>query len=157
MSVENRDLAILGMLQKDAKISAKKIGEKLDLPTTTIYSRIKKLEENDIIQGYTTRLNTQKLGWNTTAYVFVSALYTDQDTNEPIGQREIAQEIAKHPEVQEVHIISGDWDLLVKLRSRDVANVGDLVIDKIRAIKGVRTTLTSLVFSTVKDTDEVPI
>ena len=157
MILDDRDLAILGILQRDAKLSAKKISDAIDCPVTTVYSRIKKLEEMNVIKGYTTSLNHEMLGWTTTAFVFASIRYEHDDSDTTIGSREIANEISKFEEVQEVHIISGNWDLLVKLKAKDVSSVGEFVIDKIRELRGVQKTLTSMVFETLKNTDYIPI
>jgi len=59
--------------------------------------------------------------------------------------------------VQEVHIITGDWDLLVKLRAESVDAIGKFVVDKLRLIKGLEKTLTCMVFETVKETTEVAV
>ncbi|MEJ5328358.1 MAG: Lrp/AsnC ligand binding domain-containing protein, partial [Candidatus Bathyarchaeia archaeon] len=72
-------------------------------------------------------------------------------------QRAVAEEIAKFQEVQEVHIITGDWDLLIKLRAESVEAVGKFVVDKLRLIKGLEKTLTCMVFETVKETTKVPL
>jgi len=67
----------------------------------------------------------------------------------------VAEEIAKFAEVQEVHIITGDWDLLVKLRAESVDAVGKFVVDKLRLISGLEKTLTCMVFETVKETTKI--
>jgi DNA-binding Lrp family transcriptional regulator len=55
-----------------------------------------------------------------------------------------------------VHIITGDWDLLVKLRAESVDAIGKFVVDKLRRIKGLEKTLTCMVFETVKETTSLP-
>jgi len=60
--------------------------------------------------------------------------------------------VARFPEVQEVHIITGDWDLLIKVKERDVASVGGFVVDKLRTVRGIEKTLTCMVFEAVKET-----
>ena len=74
----------------------------------------------------------------------------------PVSQRDVAEEIARFPEVQEVYIITGDWDLLVKLRAENVDAVGKFVVDKLRLIKGLEKSLTCMVFETVKETTSLP-
>jgi Lrp/AsnC family leucine-responsive transcriptional regulator len=59
--------------------------------------------------------------------------------------------------VQEVHIITGDWDLLIKLRAENVDKIGKFVVDKLRAIKGIEKTLTCLIFETVKETTRIAL
>jgi DNA-binding Lrp family transcriptional regulator len=71
------------------------------------------------------------------------------------SQRDVAKEIAKLKEVQEIHIISGDWDMLAKVKAKDVDAIGKLVLDKMRLIKGVKRTLTCMVFDTEKETTDL--
>ncbi|MCJ7713514.1 Lrp/AsnC ligand binding domain-containing protein, partial [Candidatus Bathyarchaeota archaeon] len=60
-------------------------------------------------------------------------------------------------EVQEVHIITGDWDLIIKLRAEAVDSIGKFVIDKLRLINGLEKTLTCMVFETIKETTKLII
>ncbi|HDD72398.1 MAG TPA: Lrp/AsnC family transcriptional regulator, partial [Candidatus Bathyarchaeota archaeon] len=76
---------------------------------------------------------------------------------EPLSQREVAEEIAKFPEVQEVHIITGDWDILIKVRACSVDEIGKFVVDKLRKVRGDKKTLTCMVFETTKETTELNI
>ena len=71
-------------------------------------------------------------------------------------KRQVAEEIARFPEVQEVHIITGDWDLLMKLRAENVEAIGKFVVDKLRRVKGLEKTLTCMVFETVKESTSLP-
>ncbi|HLN88637.1 MAG TPA: Lrp/AsnC family transcriptional regulator, partial [Candidatus Binatia bacterium] len=64
--------------------------------------------------------------------------------------------IARFAEVQEIHIITGDWDILVKLRAENVEAVGKFVVDKLRLIKGLDKSLTCMVFETVKESTSLP-
>ena len=70
---------------------------------------------------------------------------------------ENSKEIAKFAEVQEVHIITGDWDLLIKVKAENVEAIGKFVIDKLRLVKGIEKTLTCVVFETEKETTEIPL
>jgi DNA-binding Lrp family transcriptional regulator len=74
-----------------------------------------------------------------------------------LDQRSIAREVGRFPEVQEVHIITGDWDLLIKVKERDVISMGDFVVDKLRAVRGIEKTLTCMVFDAVKETQYLPL
>jgi DNA-binding Lrp family transcriptional regulator len=102
-------------------------------------------------------LNSQKLGLSATALILASVSYQTRDKDKLISQREIASDIAKFPEVQEVYIITGDWDLLIKLRAKDVDAVGKFVIDKLRLVRGIEKSLTCMVFETCKETTEIRI
>lgn len=61
------------------------------------------------------------------------------------------------PEVQEVHIITGDWDILIKVKDRDVAAIGRFVVDKLRTVRGIEKIITCMVFDTAKETHDMAI
>ena len=56
-----------------------------------------------------------------------------------------------------MHIITGDWDLLIKVKAKNVEAIGKFVIDKLRLVKGIEKTLTCVVFETEKETTEIPL
>lgn len=155
--IDEKDQEILYMLMRDAKVSAKEIGLRIDAPITTVYSRIKRLEDAGIIKGYKPVLDAAMLGRPTTAFIFVQFSYRPPGVDHDLDQRQCAKEVAKFPEVQEIHIISGDWDFLIKVKERDVAAVGKFVVDKLRTVKGISKTLTCMVFDSVKETIDIPI
>ena len=157
MPVDEKDLEILRLLQEDAKIPAKEISRRIGSPITTVYSRIKKLEDSGIIAGYRPIIDAGALGKPTTAFIFASITYRTPGNSNPLDQRSIARQVARFPEVQEVHIITGDWDLLIKVKERDVASVGGFVVDKLRTVRGIEKTLTCMVFDAVKETQDFPL
>lgn len=157
MKLDDRDLEILRILQGDGKASAREIAERLGCPVTTIYSRIRRLEELGVIRGYKAILDARRLGRPTTAFILASFAYRTPGIRETLDQREIAREISRFQEVQEVHIITGDWDILIKVKARDVAEIGRFVVDKLRMVRGIEKTLTCMVFDTAKETLDVPI
>ncbi|MFP3190854.1 MAG: Lrp/AsnC family transcriptional regulator, partial [Thermoproteota archaeon] len=136
-------------------LSSKDIAKKVGSPITTVFSKIKRMEKMGIIKEYRAIVDPKKLGFSATAFILASVSYSIN--GEKVSQREIAKEIAKFPEVQEVHIITGDWDLLIKIRAENVDKMGKFVIDKLRLVKGIEKTLTCVVFETVKETTDVPI
>ena len=157
MEADEKDIEILRLLQRDAKISAREISDRVGSPITTVYSRIKRLEDSGIIKGYKPVLDPEKMGRPTTAFILASFAYRTPGVEEPLDQRQIAKEVARLAEVQEVHIIAGDWDILIKVKERDVAAVGRFVVDKLRNIRGIERTLTCMVFDAVKETTDIPL
>ncbi|MFA7398082.1 MAG: Lrp/AsnC family transcriptional regulator [Crenarchaeota archaeon] len=155
VKLDEKDLAILTLIQENSKLTANQIAKKINTPITTIFAKIKRMEELGIIKQYRAILSPEKLHLSTVAFILASVSYRAKD-NTPITQRDVAEEIARFPEVQEVHIITGDWDLLVKLRAENVETVGKFVVDKLRNIKGLEKTLTCMVFETVKESTSLP-
>ncbi len=155
VKLDEKDLAILTLIQDNSKLTANQIAKKIGAPITTVFAKTKRMEELGIIRQYRAILNPQKLNLGTSAFILASVSYRTKDDT-PITQRDVAEEIARFPEVQEVHIITGDWDLLVKLRAENVEAVGKFVVDKLRNIKGLDKTLTCMVFETVKESTSLP-
>ena len=155
--MDEKDLKILRILQEDGKASAREISRHIGSPITTVYSRIKRLEDSGIIEGYRPILDAAKLGMPTTAFIFASITYRTPGVKETLNQRQIAREVARFPEVQEVHIITGDWDILIKVKERDVAAIGRFVVDKLRTVRGIDKTLTCMVFDTAKETLDISL
>ncbi|MGB9959071.1 MAG: Lrp/AsnC family transcriptional regulator [Candidatus Bathyarchaeales archaeon] len=152
MKLDEKDMAILSLLQKDCKLTAREIAKKIDAPITTVFAKIKRMEQQGVIKEYRAILDPKKLNFGVTAFILASFSYRTGKNEEALSQRLIAEQIAKFPEVQEVHIISGDWDILIKVKEKDVDSVGKFVVDKLRTVKGVEKTLTCMVFDTPKET-----
>jgi len=154
--LDEKDQAILQLIQENSKLTANQIAKKINTPITTVFAKTKRMEQLGIIKQYRAILAPEKLNLATSAFILASVSYTTKNDGAPISQRDVAEEIARFPEVQEVHIITGDWDLLVKLRAENVDAVGRFVVDKLRLIKGLEKTLTCMVFETVKETTSLP-
>ncbi|QLH75488.1 MAG: Lrp/AsnC family transcriptional regulator [Methanomassiliicoccales archaeon] len=145
-ALDEKDMAILAELMKDARRSTKAIAKDLNIPRATVHERIKRMLDRGIIKGFTVLPDYIKLGEPVTAFILVSFL-----PNSSVSQREVAQRIAMLEGVQEVHLISGEHDIIIKVRGRSMESIGSLVIDKLRAIPGVGKTLTMASFTTIKD------
>ncbi len=155
--LDDKDIAILALLQENSKLTAKQIAKKVNSPITTVFAKIKRMEELGIIKEYRAILAPEKIGSTTAAFILASVSYRTKGDNSPVSQRVVAEEISKFPEVQEVHIITGDWDLLIKLRTLSVDAIGKFVVDKLRLINGLEKTLTCMVFETLKDTTKITL
>jgi len=152
--IDEKDLAILNLLQTNCRTTAKGIAQTIGSPVTTVFAKIKRMEELGIIKDYKAVLDAQKLDRGTTAFVLASFSYRLKE-GALLSQRKIAKEIAKLQEVQEVHIITGDWDILIKVKEKDVGAIGKFVIDKLRMVEGIEKTLTCMVFETEKETTDI--
>ncbi len=144
------DQEILSMLQDDARTPNAEIARQVGMAPSAVFERIRKLEERGVIQGYTARINPGALGLGLLAFVFVRA-------EEGVGAPETEQLLAAIPEVQEVHHVAGEDCFLVKVRLPDTAALGRLLRDAIGAIKTVRSTRSTIVLETVKETNQLPL
>ena len=144
--LDDKDRAILTELQKDARRSTKAIAKDLNIPRATVHERIKRMMDKGIIKGFTVVPDYSQLGEPVTAFILISFL-----PNNDVSQRELAGKIAGLDGVQEVHLISGEHDILIKVRGRSMEGIGSLVIDKLRMIPGVGKTLTVASFASIKE------
>jgi DNA-binding Lrp family transcriptional regulator len=144
--LDDKDRAILKELQKDARRSTKSIAKDLAIPRATVHERIKRMIDKGVVKGFTVVPDHAKLGEPVTAFILVSFV-----PNSGTGQRDLANRIAALDGVHEVHLISGEHDILMKVRGESMENIGSLVIDKIRQMEGVGKTLTIACFATIKD------
>lgn len=143
---DEKDQAILDELLKDSRKTTKAIARELDIPRATVHDRIVKMEQKKLIKKYTAIPDYSQLGIGVTAFILVQ--FSPQ---EGMSQRETAEEIAELKGIHEVHMISGEYDMLLKVRGASMEEIGKLVIDKLREIKGVARTLTCACFTTVKE------
>jgi len=144
--MDEKDVAILEELRRNGRESTTRIAGSLDMPRVTVHERIKRLVEDKVIKRFTVQIDYQKLGLSTTAFILVSFSSSAKKTQEAL-----AQEIARIPNVSEVHIISGEWDFIVKARAKSVEELGDLVVNRLRLLEGVEKTISCFSFKSIKD------
>ncbi|MEM2292386.1 MAG: Lrp/AsnC family transcriptional regulator [Nitrososphaerota archaeon] len=144
--MDKRDLEILKALMRDARKSYSELAEELGLPRSTVQEKVKRMLEKGYIKSFTAIPDYSKLGKPATAFVLIS--FTPMMD---ISQRELASMIAKMENVYEVHLISGQWDMILKVRAGSTEEVGRLVVDNLRGIKNISKTETCFVFHTAKE------
>ena len=140
--MDNKDIEILKHLTIDGRQSARQLSHRLGVSTVTILSRIKKLEEQNIIQGYSVRLNHELLGYEITAIIEIKS--------NKGKMLEIENEIAKYESTIAVYDITGDADMIIIAKFKNRELLSDFV-KKISAISNVENTLTHLVLNTIKE------
>ncbi|MCU0853090.1 MAG: Lrp/AsnC family transcriptional regulator [Thermoplasmata archaeon] len=144
--LDDKDSAILDELTKDSRKTTKAIARELEIPRATVHDRIVKMEQKGVIKRYTAVPDYAQLGLGVSAFILVQF-----EPEKGISQRETAEDIGSLPGIFEVHMISGEYDMLLKVRGATMEDIGRLVIDRLREVKGVARTLTCAVFTTVKE------
>ncbi|MCX6665098.1 MAG: Lrp/AsnC family transcriptional regulator [Euryarchaeota archaeon] len=144
--IDKKDEMIIAELKKDARKTTKAIAANINIPRVTVHDRIQKMIHKGIIKSFDVIIDYKKIGFTTEVFIFIA--FTP---NPEISQRQLAQRIAKLTGVYEVHIISGEYDLLLKVRGKSLEEIGKLVVDKLRQLQGVGRTLTFACFETVKE------
>ncbi|MEM2728553.1 MAG: Lrp/AsnC family transcriptional regulator, partial [Candidatus Bathyarchaeia archaeon] len=140
--LDDLDLQIVRLLQEDSRISYNKIADKLRISVGTAYNRVKRLEKMGVLRGYTALVDPVKVGYGTTAIIFIQA--------EGAHLVEVENEIAKNENAIAVYDITGDFDIAVIARFRDRAELNSFV-KKILSMPHVRRTVTNVVLNVVKE------
>lgn len=149
-TIDEVDLKILELLQANARATQADIARNIGLAPSAVLERIRKLEGRGVIRGYTAQIDPKVLGMGLLAFIAVRSDDVGTDNH-------VAQGLAAIPEVLEVHLVAGDDCYVAKLRVRDAEHLGQLLRTKIGRIPGVRSTRTTIVLGTEKETSRLPI
>ncbi|EGZ48931.1 MULTISPECIES: winged helix-turn-helix transcriptional regulator [Neisseria] len=120
--LDKTDRKILRILQQNARIPMTELAEKVGLSTTPVTERVRRLEREGVIEGYHARLNPQALGQN--LLVFVELKLQSKSGN---IFEDFRREVLKIPQIMECHLISGEYDYLIKVRLPDMSAYRDLL------------------------------
>lgn len=150
LSLDETDLKILALKQADASLSNADLARQISLAPSAALERVKKLEQKGVIQQYTTRIDADMLGLRLLAFIFVKS-------SEGPGNATVAKQLAKIPEVLELHHIAGDDCYLLKVRARDPQSLIRLMREKMGKISGILSTKTTIVLETLKESNQLPI
>jgi Lrp/AsnC family leucine-responsive transcriptional regulator len=150
LELDKIDLGLLITLGAHARTKRNELAEQIGLSVPAVSERLRKLEEErGIIEGFFTKLQPKPLGLDVAAFIFVtvesSTLY-----------QEFLEKAKKHPEILEVHAITGDGSHLLKIRTWNTSTLEQL-LSEIQSWKGVKQTRTNIVLSSPKETIELPI
>ncbi|OZG74975.1 leucine-responsive transcriptional regulator [Hahella sp. CCB-MM4] len=148
--IDRIDVAILNELQKNARISNTDLSRRVNLSPTPCLERVKRLERDGYIKKFTSVLNAKKLGAGLVVFIEIGLNRTSRDVF-----AEFKQAAIKVPEVQECHLVSGNFDYLIKARVADIDQYRALLGEKILSLPGVRDSRSYVVMETVKETQEL--
>ncbi len=137
------DLKILKCLKEYSRMNATAIGEKINLSTSAVIERIKKLENDGVISQYTILINHEKIDKDIIAYISVSIEHPKYDTN-------FRDMVRLNDEIVECHYITGEYDYILKVVTSSSKSLENL-LNYVKCIQGVNLTKTLVVMSTIKN------
>jgi Lrp/AsnC family transcriptional regulator, leucine-responsive regulatory protein len=149
MMLDKVDCDLLEIMQKDGRVKRNELAEKVNLSLPAVSERLRKLEENGIIQGYYAKLDHKKLGKDITAFVVVTV-----DSSK--HYQTVLDHVLKTDDIQECHAITGDGTHLLKVRTENTDGLEKLLA-RIQSWPGVSKTTTNLVLSSPKETTVIKI
>jgi DNA-binding Lrp family transcriptional regulator len=153
--IDETDIEIMKILQKDGRISMSDISKKVGKGISTVHARMRSLEEDSCIRHYTAVLNPSVVGKGTLAFILITVRYRVPGKDETLSQRQFCQEIAEHPFVQDVHVMSGEYDVILKVRTKDIEELNGFIVDFLRQIPAVDKTLTMFAMDSYLETSEL--
>ncbi|MEM2133669.1 MAG: Lrp/AsnC family transcriptional regulator [Candidatus Jordarchaeaceae archaeon] len=149
LKVKDVDRKILKLLQEDSRRPFRKIATDLNISEPTLYNRVKKLQEEMVIEGFTTIINPEAVGLTSLAFIML--------TVEPSKEEEIINKLSIFPEIMELHLLFGDKNILIKVRDRDIESIRDFITKRIKSIEGLLKVECYLSLKTKKETHTIPI
>ena len=142
MDLDATDRALLMLLSEDARVSHRSLARTLGLAQGTVTNRIRRLEEEGVIEGYRVALNPAQLGWSMT---IMAGLRIEKGR-----MIDVQQKISADPRVFAVYDVTGDWDSIVLARVKDRADLDNLT-KTVFTLDGVSRSYTHVVLNTVKE------
>jgi len=143
------DRQLLTFLQQEGDLTKAELARRVALTPPAVLERLRKLRESGLLRATTAVLDPERLGFSCLAFVRVQTDPTRTDA--------VARELGDVPGVQEVHHVAGDDCLLLKVRCADTAGLSRLLREEFHGRAGVRSTRSTIVLETIKETSALPI
>ena len=140
MLVEQKDRGIIGILKENSRLSIRDIAKKTSIRPSTVHQRMQKLVKEGVIEKFTIKLNNKAVGEN-----FIVFMLVKTKPNVILGNK-----IVQNNYVKEVFGLTGEYDLLLKLKFNNIEEFNDFVI-KFRKEQQIETTMTMVVTANVKE------
>ena len=150
IDIDETDLKLVKNMVRDGRITWADLGSSLGLSAPAAADRVKKLEQGGVIRGYTALVDHEQLGAEVTAFVAVRL-------ERPRHRDAFLKRVKSLDAILECHHVAGDDDFLLKVRTGKLADLEELVISELKGIEGVVGTRTTVVLSTVKETQAPPL
>ena len=146
-SLDKLDRKILRILQADGRISMKDLSEQVGLSITPAIERVKRMERDGVITGYHVRVDPPALGAKLLVFVEITLHQKSASVFE-----QFRREVLRIPEVQECHLVSGDFDYLIKARIHEMAEYRKLLGDMLLQLPGAAQSKSYVVMEEIKET-----
>ncbi|MET3535297.1 Lrp/AsnC family transcriptional regulator [Chryseobacterium limigenitum] len=149
-SVDEKDLSILRLLQKDAKLSIRDISARINLSPTPTHERIKRMEKLGIIKEYTAIVDRKKVNKG----MMVVCMIALNAHNKSIATKFIEQ-VSKLKEVVEFYNISGEFDFMLKILAPNMDEFHDFFVNQLSEIEGIGQTKSIFVMNSIKESSQI--
>lgn len=144
------DYKVINELMLNGRMTWAELGNILGLSSPATADRVKRLQEQGVIKGFTTLIDPEAVGCALTAFIAVTLAHPSQ-------RQEFFEQVTVLAEIQECHHVAGDDDYLLKVRCQSTRDLERIINDELKSISGVTKTRTTIVLNTLKDTPNLPI
>lgn len=141
MKIDSKDEKIIELLKKDSRLPIREIAKNSKIRPSTVHQRIQKLVENNVIEKFTIKLSNKAVGENFIVFMLVKGSTAEYIDNKILNNRH----------VKEVFGVTGEYDLLIKLKFRDVEEFHEFVLDFRKDKKEIQSTLTMIATANLKE------
>jgi Lrp/AsnC family leucine-responsive transcriptional regulator len=145
--LDKLDRSILGILQQEGRISMKDLGERVGLSITPCIERVRRMERDGVITGYYARVDPASVGAKLLVFVEITL-----NQKSALAFEQFRREVLRIPEVQECHLVSGDFDYLIKARIHEMAEYRKLLGDMLLQLPGAAQSKSYVVMEEIKET-----
>lgn len=149
-SVDEKDLSILRLLQKDAKLSIRDISARINLSPTPTHERIKRMEKLGIIKEYTAIVDRKKVNKG----MMVVCMIALNAHNKSVATKFIEQ-VSKLKEVVEFYNISGEFDFMLKILAPNMDEFHEFFVNQLSEIEGIGQTKSIFVMNSIKESAQI--
>ena len=147
--LDNIDIALIELLQKDARTPQAQLAAEVGLAASSVNERIRKLGERGLIAGYHAQISAEAMGYDLLAFLYVA-------WSKPETEKAFLKKIMSQPVIMEAHHVTGTWNYMLKVRVKNTRMLEGLLAKVIKAVPGVERTDTVIVLSSVKETAQIP-
>jgi len=149
MQLDDTDREILRILQEDARTPFSEIARRIDMSSATVHDRVSRMKENGVITGYHAEVDPKAVGYDVSAVVGFRV--------EQGRETRVLDRLSDIDGIQEIHLTTGDWDVIAKLFVTDADELRELLFDRIADMDGVIRSNTMVVLDTPHESESLPV
>ncbi|MGB9965335.1 Lrp/AsnC family transcriptional regulator [Halobacterium sp. CBA1126] len=149
MELDETDREILRALQADARKPFSEIAREIDMSSATVHDRVNRMEDAGVIRGYHADVDPKAAGLGTSAVV---GLRVEQGREQDALDR-----LADIDGVQEIHLTTGEWDIVLRVYAEDTDTLRELMFEEIADVDGFARSQTMVVLATEYESHELPL
>jgi len=137
-ALDQIDHRLLDELRQDGRLSMRALAERVHISRAGCYARVERLRHEGVITGFTAVIDPRRLGPSLSAHIYLRIRQH--------SWKDVRQELARITEIEHGQLVSGDYDIVLFVRTRDAESLRALVLDRLQTMDGVLSTHTVLVF-----------